>query len=303
LGVASRLTGPDKDYLGAGIDAVGTAAPYVGAALGGPLGAGIGTAVSWGTQGINAYRDYSKNKQQTNLPSPTTWGALGHNTPAINAPQPTPATVQPQPGAAKLAALNMSHTNTPSRELKAFASGFIKAAMQKNISITDFQYLVKQAISKGEQLTYDDVAAIKRQLADTGAPTDIYSDPTGEAMRNYKARLLAARDEASGDIPEVAASGAGLRAGALGSALGGLSGAALGAVGKHSGILNMPYKFRQHMPTAGAIGGAALGGLVSALPAAKQKYDTVKALQKMHNTDNLEALQRLGANENAILNQ
>jgi hypothetical protein len=57
------------------------------------------------------------------------------------------------------------------------------------------------------------------------------------------------------------------------------------------------------MPTVGAVGGAALGGVLSALPAAKQKYDTVKALQKLHNTDNLESLYNLGVGDRSLLNQ
>jgi hypothetical protein len=326
LSAGGRLMGDNPDRLGASIDAFGAAAPFIGGAIGNAPGALLGEGVSWGATGVNAIRDIYNNRQQTapyrpqvakdtgnpaapanravNMqnsltPDGTLLGANSPTTPA-QPPQPTQPT---QPGPVSPGGLTEKYAHMNSTELKSFASGFIKAAMQKGVSISDFQQLVKRAVSVGEGLTYDDVRAIKEDLEGTEEARDMYADPSGEAMRNYKAKLLAARDAAAGDIPAVSASLSGLRAGTMGAAAGGGLGALLGAVGKHSGILNIPYKFRSHMPTVGAVGGASLGGVLSALPAAKQKYDTVKALQKLHNTDNLESLYNLGAGDRSILNQ
>lgn len=319
--VLSRITGNKPDYLGAGIDAVGAAAPAVGLSFGGPPGAMLGEGVMWGAQGVNAVRDIINNREENKPFKP--WGVndtaknhdvnmqnsftpdgtlLGANSPTAPAqsPQPTQPT---QPAPISPGGLTQKYAHMNSIELKSFASGFIKAAMQKGVSISDFQHLVKQALSSGESLTFDDVRALKNEMSDAGMAENIYADPSGEAMRNYRAKLLAARDSAAGDIPAVSSAFSGLGAGAVGAGIGGALGASLGAVGKHSGLLNLPYKYRNYMPTAGALGGAALGGIVAALPAAKSKYDSVKALQKLHDISNVRALQHLSATDKALLEQ
>jgi hypothetical protein len=312
----SRITGDKPDYLGAGIDAVGAAAPAVGTALGGPPGAMLGSGVMWGAQGVNAVRDIISNREQTK-PVTNPWGVndtvKNHDvnmqnsfTPGgtlLGANSPTPPTQPTQPAPTSPEGSTQKYAHMNSTELKSFASGFIKAAMQKGVSISDFQHLVKQALSSGGRLTYDDVRALKDEMSDAGMAEHIYADPSGEAMRNYRAKLLAARDSAAGDIPAVSSALSGLGAGAMGASIGGGLGASLGAVGKHSGLLNLPYKYRQYMPTAGALGGAALGGIVAALPAAKSKYDSVKALQKLHDIGNVRDLQQLNATDKALLEQ
>lgn len=323
LGAVGKWIGPaagaldtmqrwDNDRTGAYISAAGTAAPYVGQAIGAatpvPGGAAVGRAigegVNWGTMGINGVRDMINGREQPikiEQGAGPTFGSNTHSAPAA------PQHIQPLPNNQgqpnqKVAFLNNNMSNT-SNHSKAFARGFVKAAVDKNVSLTDFSALVKKAFSAGERLTYDDLNAIKQEISDDEISPYIYDDPSGEAMRAYKAKLLKARDAASGEIPAVAASLAAARSAGLGGAVGAGLGAGLGAVGKHSGLLNIPYKYRKSMPTAGAVGGAAIGAALSAVPAAKQKYDAIKALQKLHSSDNLESLQHLGANDRALLNQ
>jgi hypothetical protein len=281
VGVGSRLL--DKDYLGAGIDALSTAAPIVGTMIAPGVGTAIGTGVSWLGQGINAYRDIRKNQQQTKLPPPSIGQA------------------QPQSTQPKVASF-MYTSDNDFKIKKAFASGFVKSAVAKGVTIDEFSALTKQALSAGTSLTYDDVSAIKALLANNEGSEDIYSDPTGEAMRNYKSRLLAARDASSQEIPAVSGALAGLRAGSLGGLAGAGIGGSLGMLAKHTPILNLPYRFKRNMPTAGALGGTALGSIIAALPAAKQKYEASKALQKLHSSSNLDALQQLGQEDRAVLN-
>jgi hypothetical protein len=310
IGAVSRLI--DKDYPGAAIDAVSTAAPILGGMYGGPLGETVGTGVSWLGQGVNAVRDIMNNRNQMQLPSQkkSYQGTLGQTTPGQTTPgQTTPGQTTPPPvynssqqATSKIASA-MSTYNHNFKSKKAFASGFVKAALAKGLSIEEFSHLTKKALSPGTSLNYDDMAAIKAQLAEDNADVDIYSDPSGEAMRNYRARLLALRDEASNEIPAVAASLSGLRSGALGALAGAGTGSAIGAIAKHSPILNLPHSHKQYLPTLGAIGGASLGSIVAAIPAAKKKYETVKALQKLHNPHNLQALRELGEDDKNILNQ
>lgn len=301
IGVVSRLIG--KDYPGAAIDAVSTAAPVLGGMYGGPLGETVGTGVSWLGQGVNAVRDIIHNRNQTQLPSQkkSYQGTLGQTTPGQTAPSPTYNS--PQQATSKIASAMFTYNNNNFKSKKAFASGFVKAALAKGLSIEEFSHLTKKALSPGTSLNYDDMAAIKAQLAEDNADVGIYSDPSGEAMRNYRAKLLALRDEASNEIPAVSASLSGLRSGALGALVGAGSGSAIGAIAKHSPILNLPHSHKQYLPTLGAIGGASLGSIVAAIPAAKKKYETVKALQKLHNPHNLQALRELGEDDKNILNQ
>jgi hypothetical protein len=286
IGAGARYL--NKDYLGAGIDAVSAAAPVIGTLIAPGVGTAIGTGVSWLGQGINAYRDIRKNRQDTKLPAPSapSTNYLQANTPDLQ----------------KKGTFYMHTSNNNFKIKKAFASGFVKAAMDKKLTLDDFSALTKQALFAGSNLTYNDVEALKSQLADEGVSAGIYDDPSGEAMRKYKAKLLASRDEASGQIPAVAASVEALRSGALGALAGTGIGGGLGFLAKHSPILNVPYKFKSVLPTAGAITGAGLGSVIAAIPAAKKKYEALKALQKLHNINNLERLHHLSQEDAAVLN-
>jgi hypothetical protein len=289
IGAGARYL--DKDYLGAGIDAVSAAAPVIGTLIAPGVGTAIGTGVSWLGQGINAYRDIRKNRQDTKLPAPIT-----PSTPRTNYLQANTPDLQ------KKGTFSMYTSNNDLKIKKAFASGFVKAAIDKEVSIRDFSFLTKKALSSGNRLTYDDVAAIKAQLASEGITDDIYDDPSGKAMRNYKAKLLASRDAASTQIPAVSASLVGLREGGLGALAGAGIGGTLGLLAKHTPILNVPFKYRRNLPTLGSLGGSALGGIVTALPAAKKRYESLKALQKLNDPANLQALQQVAQDDNLVLN-
>lgn len=304
IGAVSRLFGEEPDYTGAAIDTASFAAPFIGSAIGGgPFGKVIGEGVGWGLQGINTVRDILNNRENTKLPSQKKpyQGVLGQSAapPEVNLPYaPQQSSTQPLKIASTMSTFNNSFKTT-----KAFASGFIKAALEKNLSIDDFSYLVKKAIASSNNLTYDDIASIKDYLAGQNLNNDIYSDASGTAAQKYHAQLLAERDAALSQIPELSGLGAGSKSGLVGAAIGGSAGGLLGATAKHSGLLNVPYKYLKNLPTIGALAGTAIGGIVSAIPAAKQKYEAVKALQKLQNPKNIANVGELITQDNSILNR
>jgi len=223
---------------------------------------GIGAPISMGIDALSAARDFYNNRQ------------------------------------AKTGSENMNERD----ELKSFARGFIKAAQQKNVTLNDFSALVKKALLRGDDLTIDDLRAIKADLAAQGVNVPYAEDPNGEQARAYRALLLAERDKAEGQIPSLSAGARGIGAGVAGAAVGGLGGSALGALAKHTEMLNLPYSIKKHMPVAGGVAGAALGGILTALPVAKQKYDAARAYNKLDAAKNIHALDRYNAQEAALMN-
>jgi hypothetical protein len=71
---------------------------------------------------------------------------------------------------------------------------------------------------------------------------------------------------------------------------------------KNTELLNLPYSIKKHMPIAGGVTGAALGGILAALPAAKQKYDAARAYNKLDAEKNIHALDRYNAQQAALMN-
>jgi hypothetical protein len=196
----------------------------------------------------------------------------------------------------------MKHNNNETN--LAFARGFVKAATAKNLSLIDFDLLVKQAIHRNDTLTYQDIANIRKELSHQGKDTP-YTDREGEDMQRYKADLLAKRDEAlnSNISPEVAGGLEGLRAGAIGAGVTGLSGLLLGHLLHGTHTFNLPPSFTSKLPTILGTGGATVGGILNAMPAAKRTYEARKALNKLEDPNNIKVVQRLQDRENSLLNQ
>lgn len=184
---------------------------------------------------------------------------------------------------------------------EAFIKGFVKAAAQNNVSHKDFSILFKAAFQSPDQMTSDDFASIKNELASRGV-APVYDDFLGDKRRAYNEALLKARDAASREIPALSGAAAGLKGGLLGGALGGAGGYAAGKLLKNAPFLNLSGNARRALP--GALGGA--GALVSAIlatmPAAKQKYDAVQALQKLRNTGNVHESTAMNTADQYLLN-
>ena len=193
----------------------------------------------------------------------------------------------------------MKQTN----QQKAFALGFLKAAASKKVTLEDFRTFVKLAVHRNDTLTYEDIASIRQQLASEGEEAPYY-DPEGLAMRAYKGKLLAARDEAANELsPHLSGALAGLRSGALGASLAGLAGAGAGHLIHEGSVLNLPKKFTSALPTALGTTGAAAGGILAAMPAAKRRYEASKALKKLEDPNNIKVVERLNNRENALIQQ
>jgi hypothetical protein len=206
----------------------------------------------------------------------------------------------------KLASENVINTMSTSSDYrnthtKAFARGFVKAAAAKGVSFDDFGELVKKALARNDGLTTDDILRIRKELTTQGEPTP-YADPSGEAMRTYKARMLTERDRAIDEIPAVSGAMSGIGAGALGAALAGTLGAVAGHGLRESNLLNIPYRYLKHAPMALGIPAAVVGGLAAALPAAQQRYDASKAFKKLHDPRAIRDLDQYNQSEQQLLN-
>lgn len=173
----------------------------------------------------------------------------------------------------------------------AFARGFIKAAVAKNMALEDFAEVIKTALARPDELNYNDVARIKKEMSLQGADVP-YDDPTGEGRRAYNAELLRKRDDSADEIPAISGGIAGLKSGLIGAGIGGAAGTGAGEAIKHTGLINLPFKYKKHMPVALGASTAALAGILSSLPAAKQRYEASLALKKLEYTKNMRDLNR-----------
>jgi hypothetical protein len=146
--------------------------------------------------------------------------------------------------------------------------------------------IVKQAFQNPGNMTSEDFASIKKELAGRGV-SSVYNDFEGEQRRAYNEYLLKARDAAVDDIPAISGGIAGLKGGLLGAGIGGALGYGGGHLLGKTPLLNLPFKTRSMLPAALGGSAALLSGILSAMPAAKSKYDAVQALKKLQNTDNV----------------
>jgi hypothetical protein len=186
---------------------------------------------------------------------------------------------------------------------KAFALGFLKAAANKHVTLGDFKEFVKLAVHRNDTLTYEDISSIRQQLAAEGEKAPYY-DPEGLAMKAYRGKLLDARDESAGELsPHLSGAMAGLRSGALGATLAGLTGAGAGHLIHEGSVLNLPRKFTSALPTALGTTGAVAGGILAAMPAAKRRYEASKALKKLEDPNNIKVVERLNNRENNLIQQ
>lgn len=173
--------------------------------------------------------------------------------------------------------------------------------MEKNMAVKDFVDLVKIAIAGPGELTYDDVARLRKEMDMQGVPAP-YEDETGELKRIYNAHILHQRDKNIDAVPEIEGATAGVLKGTLGAGLGVAGGYGLGNALHNSGVLNLRYGLTSKLPTALAFGGGLAGGLLGALPAAHQKYEATKALKKLQLAKNMRDLQRVNNTETNLVN-
>jgi hypothetical protein len=144
----------------------------------------------------------------------------------------------------------------------------------------------KQAFQNPGDMTSADFANIKKELASRGV-SPVYDDFTGEQRRAYNENLLKARDAAVDDIPVISGGIAGLKGGLLGAGIGGAAGLAGGHLLRKAPFLNLSYKTRSALPAVLGGTSALLSGILSSMPAAKNKYEAVQALKKLQNTNNI----------------
>ena len=173
---------------------------------------------------------------------------------------------------------------------KDFLRGFIKAAVEKNLTKKDFGMLLKKAFDEEKQyLNSDDIATLRSSMSRKGI-TPPYDDPYGEKSRLYNAHMLNERDRNADKVPEMEAAMAGLGKGVVGAGIGGAAGAGVGTALRDSKLLNAPWSVKKHLPIGVGVSSAVLGAIIASLPSAKKRYDEVKALQKLNVPRNMNQL-------------
>jgi hypothetical protein len=182
-----------------------------------------------------------------------------------------------------------------------FAKGFIKTALAKNMAISDFITIVKQAVMRPDELTYEDISRIKKDMAVSGDQVP-YNDVDGHLKREYLAKLLARRDEASDSIPVIEGGLHGLKKGLIGAGLGYAGGYGAGVLARESSVLNLPKTFKRHLPVGMGATTAAVSGILSALPAALHRYEAAKAYKKLDYSKNLAEVEGLNRADTSMLN-
>lgn len=169
--------------------------------------------------------------------------------------------------------------------MNAFTKGFISAAKDSGLNFSGLEKVVKVAEASGE-LTTDELLAIRRSLATPRNIENYYNTP----YQDYAAQLLAERDQNLHSVPELAATGKALTAGAAGAGLGGLTGYGAGSVLNTGNILGSAVSAGARRKLPGILGaaGATVGALSAALPAYTEKLEQAKALRKLHTPQNIQ---------------